>query len=69
MKIVFIVIVVAAIAIVTVKLVNSNNCKSDVKGAAVTTEKSGFNDSATTIKCAKPCDPKKNPACCPKAKK
>lgn len=69
MKIVFIVIVVAAMAIVTVKLVNSNNCKSDAKGVTVATEKSGCGDSTKSIKCVKICDPEKNPSCCPKAKK
>jgi hypothetical protein len=69
MKIIFIAIVVAAIAIVTVKLVSSNNNSEPKKGSAVTTENSGFNDSATTIKCAKACDPSKNPSCCPQTKK
>jgi hypothetical protein len=64
MKIIFIVIVVAAIGIVAVKLIN-NKGKSELKGAAVTTEKSSCGDTSNT----KACDPSKNSPCCSKAKK
>lgn len=68
MKIVFIVIIVAVIAIVAVKL-SGKTCKSEIKGAAIATEKPICGDSTKSIKCVKICDPEKNPSCCPKAKK
>ncbi|MFH0867186.1 MAG: hypothetical protein V1904_13410 [Bacteroidota bacterium] len=61
MKIVFIVIVVAAVTIVTVKLVSNDN-KAGSSNSAVTIEKSSCSDTT------KACDPKKNPSCCPKNK-
>jgi hypothetical protein len=66
MKIVFIVIVVAALAIATIKLFNQN--RTGTKGATSPIVKSECCDSIKQDTSAKVCNPEKNSSCCPKAK-
>lgn len=66
MKILFAVIIIAAVAIVTLKLVSKNETSAKV-GATISTEKSSCGDSSS-IKCVKICDPNSG-SCCPGSKK
>ena len=61
-KILFAVIIIAAVAIVTYKLVYKNDTSSKV-GATVTTEKSGCGDSSKTKSCEGG-----SKSCCPQNK-
>jgi len=62
MKILFAVIIIAAVAIVTYKLVNNNTTSAKV-GATISTEKSGCGDSSKTKSCESG-----NKSCCPQNK-
>jgi hypothetical protein len=59
MKILFAIIIIAALAIVTFKLVSNNNSSAKV-GATISTEKSGCGDSSST----KSCEGSKDHSCC-----
>ncbi|MEI6124498.1 MAG: hypothetical protein WCQ95_12810 [Bacteroidota bacterium] len=61
-KILFAVVIVAAIAIIAIKFTGNNN-NSDNKSTMVKNEKIGATDST------KSCCPKSNASCCPKGKK
>ena len=65
-KMVFIVIVVAALAIAAFKLSDVNT--TDAKGVASPADKSACCDTTMQDTTAKTCDPAKNPSCCSKAK-
>lgn len=62
MKILFAIIIIAAIAIVSYKLVNNNTSSAKV-GATIGTEKSGCCDSSKTKSCESG-----NKSCCPENK-
>ncbi len=66
-KIVFIVIVIAALAIAAMKLINNNT--TDAKGTVFPGENSVSCDTISQDTCSKVCDPAKNSSCCPKATK
>ena len=63
-KIVFIVIIVGALAVVAIKL-TSNSSKAEPQKAAVKTEKPACCDTTKMNSCIKICDPKKDSKCCP----
>jgi len=65
MKIIFFVIIAAAITIVTIKLVNKNYSDTTVKGTAVTTGKTGCGDTTKSKTCSK----NGNSSCCSKENK
>lgn len=66
-KIVFIVVVLAAAAIVTIKLVQKNDSSEQVRNDTIAAQKTGCGDSSGFKTCTKVCDPSKG--CCPQSKK
>ncbi|MFH0895591.1 MAG: hypothetical protein V2A54_14240 [Bacteroidota bacterium] len=63
MKILFIVIIAAALTIVVVKLTGKSNDEATPKQDTVKTQKAGAADSAKS--CNKPCGSDKKSSCCP----
>lgn len=66
MKIVFVVIVVAALAIASIKIFNQNT--TSAAGTNVSTEKSGCCPQSRQDSCARAGDSLKSHSCCPKAR-
>ena len=68
-KIMFFIVILAALAIVTVKLTTGNAGNALNKNDTINAQQSAVIDSTGSNTCAKTCDPSKASSCCPQTKK
>ena len=68
-KILFFVVILAALAIVTIKLTTSNPGNARITNDSISMQQSAANDTTGSKTCSKACDPSKASSCCPQTKK